>query len=660
MDFFQAQDTARRKTGRLVILFALAVISLIVITNVLVLVTLGLTSAETGGAPAIADVEPAVFVAISIAVVAVVGFGSLYKTATLRGGGARVAESLGARLLVPGGGDIHEQRVLNIVEEMAIASSTPVPPVYLMEEEGINAFAAGFSPSDAVIGVTRGAITKLPREELQGVIAHEFSHILHGDMRLNIRLIGLLHGILVLGMMGYYLMRSAAISRRGKNGNGLVFLGLGLIVIGAAGTFFGNLIKAAVSRQREYLADASAVQFTRSADGIAGALKRIGGDASGSQLGNPGAREISHALFSQGVSTSFAALFATHPPLPQRIKRLQPQWNGEFSQPIPAPHTNDEIHEEVSDGNPGEQSTATTAERQRSASVLEVAAVAALQRAGAPDAADLQQAIRLRNQLPPAFINAAHEPHGARALIYFLLLDATATGELSLAADKPDDNELVTARKAQCRYLEANADAGVYPELRRLIGHSDQLAAGDRLALINISLSALHQLSLAQYTMFARNMLAILDLSADLVPMTWLYHYLVLKHLRPVFDKPARGSRGRRLTQCEQACKVALSVTAYLGQTAAAAADAFDTAVSSLHAQLPGLANTAIVPAADIDRAALTTAFDDLQGLAASDKQAFLLAAAACMQSDGEISAAEQELFQTFAEILDCPTPALF
>ncbi len=656
MDFFQAQDTARRKTGRLVVLFALAVISLIVITNVLVLVTLGMASAETGGAPALADVEPAVFVAISLAVITVVGFGSLYKTATLRGGGARVAESLGARLLVPGSGDIDEQRVLNVVEEMAIASSTPVPPVYLMEEDAINAFAAGFSPSDAVIGVTRGAIGKLSREELQGVIAHEFSHILHGDMRLNIRLIGLLHGILVLGMMGYYLMRSAAISRRGKNGNGLVFLGLGLIVIGAAGTFFGNLIKAAVSRQREYLADASAVQFTRSADGIAGALKRIGGDASGSQLSNPGAREISHALFSQGVSTSFSALFATHPPLPQRIQRLQPQWDGEFSQPTSSPDTSAEARGETDE----RQSNTAPDARQRSATVLEVAAVAALQRSGAPDSADLQQAICVRDRLPAAFINAAHEPHGARALIYFLLLDTTTAGDLSLAAGKPDDNQLDAARTAQCKYLEANADSGVYPELSRLVADSSRLSAGDRLALVNISLSALHQLSPAQYTMFERNMRAILDRSADIAPMSWLYHYLVLKHLRPVFDHPARSTRGRRLKQCKQACTVTLSVMAHLGQAEAAAADAFDSAADRLYAQLPGLAKPAIMPRAELDRVALTSAFDALQGLAASDKQAFLLAAAACMQSDGQVTAAEQELFQTFAEILDCPTPALF
>lgn len=637
MDFFQAQDIARRKTGRLVLLFALAVISLIVITNVLVMVTLGMTAGEPGAAPEFGQVEPAAFVAVSLAVIAVVGFGSLYKTASLRSGGARVAESLGARLLVCGSGNIHEQRVLNIVEEMAIASSTPVPPVYLMDENAINAFAAGYSPSDAVIGVTRGAITKLQREELQGVIAHEFSHILHGDMRLNIRLIGLLHGILVLGLMGYYLMRTAGVSRRGKNGNGIIFLGLGLIVIGAAGTFFGNLIKAAVSRQREYLADASAVQFTRSSNGIAGALKRIGGDDAGSRLANPGASEISHALFSQGVSTSFAALFATHPPLKQRIQRLQPQWDGEFNEPK-APGA----------GAPDEAAAGDNSGRQRSASVMAVAAIAALERAGAPDSADLKEAMRVRNQLAPVFLDAAHEPHGARAVIYFLLLD-------------PADTHDNPGNKAPLKHLEDKADAGVYQELTKLIGHSDEIADGDRLALINISLSALHQLSAVQYELFENNMRAVLELSAGTTPLAWVYHYLVLKHLRPVFGVKNRKSRPRRLAQCDRSCQVVLSIMAHIGQPGPDAAQAFRAAAEQLQEHVPALAEASILPMAELSRDGVQSALDQLHALGAgSDKREFLLATVACIQSDGDITAAEQELFQTIAEIMDCPTPALF
>ena len=332
MDFFRSQDIARRNTVKLVVLFALALLSLIAITNLLVMVMLGMVAESLpANVPLLQRIDWHLFLWVSLAIVGVVGFGSLYKIASLSGGGARVAELLQGKLLIPGGSNLSEQKILNVVEEMAIASGTPVPPVYVLEEQGINAFAAGYTPADAVIGITRGAIETLSRDELQGVIAHEFSHILHGDMRLNIRLIGILHGIMVLGIMGYYLLRSTGRTRRSKKGGGeIAVVALGLMVIGYAGTFFGNLIKAAVSRQREFLADASAVQYTRNPDGIADALKRIGGAPQGSVLENPGASEISHALFSNGLRMSFSSLFATHPPLEQRIRRIQPQWDGSF------------------------------------------------------------------------------------------------------------------------------------------------------------------------------------------------------------------------------------------------------------------------------------------------------------------------------------------
>ena len=368
MNFFKSQDDARRKTGRLVVLFVLAVISLIVMTNLLVMIVFGYIRVEQGGtvdaAQVLHQVDWRAFMYIGAAVSFTIAMGSLYKVLALAGGGARVAEMLDAELLVYGSGDLKKQRLLNVVEEMAIASGTPVPPVYLLDEAGINAFAAGYKPGDAVIGITRGALDKLNREQLQGVIAHEFSHILNGDMKLNIRLIGLLHGILLIGMIGYYILRSSSHSRRSKGG-GAVFLGLGLVIIGYAGTFFGNLIKAAVSRQREFLADASAVQYTRNPGGIAGALKRIGGDATGSIIENPSATQVSHALFSQGIKTWLGSLYATHPPLEKRIYSIQPDWDGEF----------DYSHQVQSDHGIDEQdSTEKPAQRQVATSMAAIAA----------------------------------------------------------------------------------------------------------------------------------------------------------------------------------------------------------------------------------------------------------------------------------------------
>ena len=343
MNFFEHQDQARRKTGMLVGLFVVAVAGLIVGTYVLIMSLYlgGLEQASQQREMLINQFgpdtfwRPDIFVGVALAVFLVVGGGSLYKTAQLSGGGEPLALSLGGRRLLSDSSDPVERKVLNVVEEMALASGLPVPPVFMMDrEQGINAFAAGYQPEDAVIGVTRGCVENLSRDELQGVIAHEFSHILNGDMRLNIRLIGIVHGILLVGLIGYYTLRIAAASgsRRSSNdkgGGGLAFLGLGLglMAIGFIGTLIGNLIKAAVSRQREFLADASAVQFTRDPNGIAGALKKIGGFNAGSKVTVAKATEASHMFFATGV----AELFATHPPLAKRIARIDAFWQAEMA-----------------------------------------------------------------------------------------------------------------------------------------------------------------------------------------------------------------------------------------------------------------------------------------------------------------------------------------
>ena len=338
-DFFQQQDAARRGTTRLVVLFSLAVLAIVVSVELLLAATMGFLGRdpETNEIDWTTVADPRLLLLAVGGTLLVVGGGSLYKIAQLRGGGRVIAEELGGRLVDGSTSDPVERRLLNVVEEMAIASGTSTPPVYIMDgETGINAFAAGFAPQDAVIGVTRGAATTLDRDELQGVIAHEFSHILNGDMRLNIRLMGLLHGIFLIGMIGYFILRmsfySGAGGGRSRDSKGalpILALGAGLAIVGFAGTFFGNLIKAAVSRQREFLADSSAVQFTRHPGGIAGALKKIGGFVTGSKVENPNAPQASHMFFGRATS-GFSAMFSTHPPLGERIRRIDPSWDGEF------------------------------------------------------------------------------------------------------------------------------------------------------------------------------------------------------------------------------------------------------------------------------------------------------------------------------------------
>src|SRR5690606_18310357 len=237
----------------------------------------------------------------TLATLAVIGLGSLYRISSLSGGGEQVALQLGGTPVPEDTTDPNLRRLRNVVEEIAIASGVPVPRLYVLEHEAaINAFAAGYTPADAVVAVTRGALDRLNRDELQGVIAHEFSHILNGDMRLNIRLMGVLFGILVLALIG---RKSSEGSRgRGSRGaGGVLVAALGLMVVGYCGWFCARLIKAGVSREREFLADASAVQFTRRTAGLAGALKKIGGLQEGSRLASAEAEEVAHTLFGDGV-----------------------------------------------------------------------------------------------------------------------------------------------------------------------------------------------------------------------------------------------------------------------------------------------------------------------------------------------------------------------
>src|SRR5487761_2174898 len=323
MNFFEQQDAARRHTMRLVVLFLLAVVAIVVAVNfVAALACVGIAAnTATGGARLNA---PASFYAIvTLATLALIAGGSLAQIAGLAGGGAALARMMGARQIATQSGDPAERRLLDVVEEMAIASGIAVPQVFVMDDEqSINAFAAGYSPDQAAVVVTRGTLEHLNRDELQGVIGHEFSHVLNGDMRLNLRLMGVLGGILLLTTLGRMLAYSS--SRRDSKGAAFVLLGFGLIVIGYIGVFFGRLIQASVSRQREFLADASSVQFTRNPDGIGGALAKIG--QSGSRVDHPRAAEANHLFFGEAIASDFADVFpdlmATHPPVGERLKRI--------------------------------------------------------------------------------------------------------------------------------------------------------------------------------------------------------------------------------------------------------------------------------------------------------------------------------------------------
>jgi Zn-dependent protease with chaperone function len=332
MNFFAQQEAARKRTFRLVLIYVIAIAVIVAALDIVFATAMIFMAVEPqyGMNPLlwITHNQASVLLA-SLGIIAFIGIASLYRIISTKGGGGSVARSMGGTRVIEDVRDPAVRQLVNVVEEMAIASGLPVPEIYVLENEsGINAFAAGFDSSDAAIAVTRGALDAFNRQELQGVIGHEFSHILNGDMRLNMRLLGPLFGIMLISMMGRIILRGMGRTRTrsSKEGAGgmmvILLLGAGLTVIGYIGYLAGQMIKAAVSRQREYLADSSAVQFTRNPEGITGALKKIAAWQYGSQIINDGSEEISHMLFANGFRKQASSFLATHPPLQERITRL--------------------------------------------------------------------------------------------------------------------------------------------------------------------------------------------------------------------------------------------------------------------------------------------------------------------------------------------------
>ncbi len=639
MNFFQEQDRARRNSGRLLILMALAVFSLISLSSLVLGVlwqifgregdSLGLLAGPATLLPSWDQVA-----LVALVVIAVVMLGSLYKSVQLSQGGRAVAERLGGRLLNLSPQGLGEQRVLNLVEEMAIASGTPVPPVYVLDDAGINAFAAGLTPQDAVIGITRGAVELLSRDELQGVIAHEFSHIFHGDMRLNTRLVAVLHGILLLGLIGEFLLRGSGRARhrssRDNSAGAILAAGACLWVLGYAGTFFGNLIKAAVSRQREFLADAAAVQYTRNPEGIGGALQKIGGHLYGSQLSAGHAAEFSHLYFAAGMRSAMQGLLATHPPLEQRIRRVLPSWQGQYPQvPMLSLAGERATPEQRQVAQAWDQVLANPA-----TAFAPAAALAAIASIGEPQAAHLQQAHNLLDELPEPLQRAAHQVDGAQALLLGLLLAReTSQREQQLALLQP----LLASELLHALH-------GLQPLLH-------QLPAGRRLCLVDLAMPALKQLSPEQFRVLRGHMARLIRADGRVELLEWTLLRIVERNLLP--PRPQDGRY--RLAELEGEVQVLLSLLAHAGSATPFQAQA---ALTHASADLP-CGPLALLATEQSDLAALETALKRLNLLLPLQKPQLLKAMARCIEHDGEITASEAELMRAVADILDCPMPPL-
>lgn len=627
MNFFEHQERARRNTGRLVLLMAGAVVSLILITSVILI---ALSANQGIGYNNQSPWETVLSVALLISSVVVVG--SLYKLLTLRQGGKVIAERLGGRLINLEPHDFAERRALNVVEEMAIASGSPVPSVYVLDDDAINAFAAGLTPQDAVIGLTRGAVELLSRDELQGVVAHEFSHIYNGDMRLNTRLIAVLHGILLLGLIGALVLRGALTSSRSRSSSdrnnnasaalALAAIGASLMALGYAGTFFGNLIKAAVSRQREFLADASAVQFTRNPQSIAGALKKIGGYELGSELQTPHAAEFSHMYFGAGVSTALDGMMATHPPLHERILRVDPSWNGEFP----------EVDPELPFEPQSEQSGTTPSPAPL---VFNLAAIEhAIATIGEPSAAHLQQARSALGTLPPALIDAAHQSLGAQALVYGLLLDS-----IPALADE------------QLTRLRRDAEPAVLDHLEALREPLQALDPHLRLTLIDVAIPALKALSKPAFAIFKANLKGLILADDRIDLMEWTLLRLIELHVEGTPAVTGKYS----LEQLPDEVARLLSTLACAGSDdPVQVLQAFEYACRDL--PVTGLT---LRTSDDDEWTALEVALNRLRQLQPLAKPVLLKAMARCIEQDGDVTPAEGELIRAVADMLDCPMPPL-
>lgn len=645
MDFFEHQEVARKKSHVLIFYFFLAVVGIIAAVYGLVVLIFTFSGEKIGDTPGLPFWDPSILLFTAGGTASVVFLASSFKTLQLSGGGSVVARELGGRELDVNTTDYHERRLLNLVEEMAIASGVPVPSVYVMDlEDSINAFAAGRSPSDAVIGVTRGCMTLLTRDELQGVIAHEFSHILNGDMRLNIRLMGLIFGILFLSLIGEFILRNAfrgGSSSSKKEGAGLALImlvgGLGLLLIGYIGAFFANLIKASVSRQREYLADASAVQFTRNPDGIAGALMKIGGLSSGSKVAHPMAKDASHLFFGSALDS----MFATHPPLPERIRRLLPHWEGTFGEVSLRPITDEREREKKPHQAPASAAAASGFSINEAGEPLRLNAEAAMEsfKTVHPEQVDLGR--ELHENLPPHWLEACRSRAGAQCLVFALLL-------------AQDD----TLRAQEVRRLLELTDEGTAQRSGHLFGELASVHSAVKIGLIDLAIPTLRHLSRDEYARF-REVTHRLITSDDRVDLfEFMLLQIVTRHLDAFFEKKRpENIRYQRLNPLLEEAGVVLSTLAAMSHPddETRAVGAFAAATARLRERY--FVEISHQPASNCGLHRIKNALEKFAHASPVLKKHFLEACSLSVMADEGVSSREAELIRAVGDAIGVPIP---
>jgi len=623
VDFFDAQDNARRATRWLVVAYVVA--TLVIVAGVTAIVAFALMTQNV--AP-----DPAVLGFVAAAGLLLILGATAYKTARLSSGGGVVAREMGGTQLPPDVSDPLRQRLRNVVEEMAIASGMPVPDIYVLEqEEGINAFAAGYAPGDAAIAVTRGTLERLDRDELQGVIAHEFSHVLNGDMRLGIRMMGVLFGIMVLGLLGRLILRGSyhgrlVSSRRGKGSAPALLIGLGLVVVGWAGVLVARLVKAAVSRRREMRADASAVQFTRQTEGIANALKKIAGFNRHSYLKAADPEEVSHILFARGAK--FSALFATHPPIVERIRALDPSFREAELENIEWP----------SPPGDGEARASGFAATGHIAEGGDVTAAGLAESVGKPTVASVFFAGRLKLELPETLVDAAHDRESAWLLTLALFVDR----------DPDRASRGLDLVRQQLGERRAQAVARYHAEIAK--GPAEW-----PITLLELAFPALRQTPESRVDFLLDLCQRLVELDGRLTLYEFCLHRILERQADQAFA-PGRRQRAPSRQAVRRAALTLLSIVATAGHDDRERRQrAFDAGLGAFGAWADG--ERVAEPAARI--AALRDSLDVLERANGPARRSMVDALGRAVSADALLTPREAELLRAVCASFDCPLPPL-
>ncbi|MEE4295050.1 MAG: M48 family metallopeptidase [Wenzhouxiangella sp.] len=632
MNFFEHQDRARRQTRVLVVLFSLAVLAVIASVNALVLLTLGATNfASDPSAGGLIASNWSLLLGSTVVTASVIGLASLYRSLQLRSGGGEIARSLGGTAVDPSTDDPLRRRLYNVVEEMAIASGVPVPEVFVLEhEQGINAFAAGFSTTDAAVAVTRGTLEHLDRDELQGVIAHEFSHIFNGDMRLNIRLIGFLFGILILAIVGRKLLYSARFARDSRNAAPAVMIGLVVVVIGYVGLFFGRWIKAAVSRRREFLADASAVQFTRHPQGISGALKKIGALYASSFMTSD-AEEIGHMLFAKGMGRQ---MFATHPPLEERILALDPGFKKDELKVL-AQQMDRHAQARLAEA---EKAAANEAKASAGPGGLPLNPEQLIDQIGNPDLQQILMAALLAGSMPSALERAAHSDEWAQEVICFLLLSS--------------DSEV---RELQLLQISKALGSQSERQVAMLWDEGKALPRKQRLPLLEMAFPGLRRRPQREWISLLRLIDELVAADGQIDVFEYALGRLTANQIE-VLLHPDRFRPGgsKTLSELESDALLVMGLLARHGNL-----EDSDAAAAAFSAGLEGIASKVSGRLPDLDQwpDRLDAALKRLDGLRLADKQKLVTALARCALHDRTVLEEELELLRVIAGLIHVPLP---